>query len=150
MTNLFETWNAHIRCCAWNAPLTLSSLCQPVDIMMMITTNTTWWEDDDNIYDTVPLTCLVISGHGLLVSINSILLYQTLISITKSFIYMFQLKSSIFFFSCEWAVHTSYTFQHTSWFLLLHFLDFDSEHILLCKSKVAFMNIIIIIIIIII
>lgn len=106
ITNLFENWNVHIRCCVWNAPIALSRLCQPVDIMKMITTNTTWWEDYDNIYEIVPLTCLVISGHGLLVSINSILLYHTLISITNSFMYMFQLKSCIMcFLSCEWAEH---------------------------------------------
>lgn len=128
--------------------ITLSRLCHPVETMKVIVTNTTWWEDDDDndILEIVPFTYLVISGHGLLVSINS-MLYQTLIWIINSFIYTFQLKSCIIcFLSCEWAVCPRYRFQHTSWFLLLHLLAFNSEHILLCKNKVIFIVIVIILV----
>jgi hypothetical protein len=131
-----------------NMYITLSRLCHPAEIMKIIVTNTIWWEDDDNdIFEIIPFTCLVISGHGLFVSINSMLLYQTLNWITNSFIYTFQLKSWIIcLYSCEWAVYSCYQFQHTSWFLLLHLLDFNSEHILLCKNKVIFIIIIIILV----
>jgi hypothetical protein len=47
-------------------------------------TNATWWDDDDDdddddndIFGIVPLTYSVISGHGLLVSINNVIISNT-------------------------------------------------------------------------